>query len=241
MTPHELLCWPEDCGWRGRWWWGRWVRVWKEDDDVMMMNIDDESLLIIEQSELESFSCPGFDYVWNCFLTGFAVDWILTLYSWLFSFPGDHQMIHQVSSFFCSFPCQFAWFACSFHVWQHWFCTGSAYWLLPVPFWAASASAGVFRRRDSSLWWRQQWDRRKVIHRCRDDWAASLSVCVCFQGRAQMLSNVDVVNKKKMKKQSQHLRTARKQQQHQCSCPLAGEICWGREKKERKTKVVKHH
>lgn len=50
------------------------MRVWKEDDDVMMMNIDDESVLIIEQSELEKFSCPGFDYSCNCFLTGFVAD-----------------------------------------------------------------------------------------------------------------------------------------------------------------------
>ncbi len=160
MTPHELLCWPEDCGWRGRWWWGGWVRVWKEDDDVVM-NIDDEhwSMLIIEQSELEKLSCPEFDYSCNCFLTGFVADWILllTLYSWLFSFL---DQIYQVSSFFWRHPCQFAWFACSFHVWQHWFCTGSAYFL-PVPFWAASASAGVFRRRDSSLWRWQQWIWRK--------------------------------------------------------------------------------
>lgn len=50
------------------------MRVWKEDDDVMMMNIDDESVLIIEQSELEKFSCPGFDCSCNCFLTGFVAD-----------------------------------------------------------------------------------------------------------------------------------------------------------------------
>ena len=51
------------------------MRVWKEDDDVVMnIDDDDKSVLIIEQSELEKFSCPGVDYSCNCFLTGFVVD-----------------------------------------------------------------------------------------------------------------------------------------------------------------------